>query len=102
MTEQVIAQSLPVGLVEGTGAEKLVISESASRATSYRIVTESIDLQALKSEEANLVAALEAPMPTDKELLLRAIETENMWRAEMARRLEEIRAILGGLNDGRF
>jgi hypothetical protein len=77
--------------------EQLVISKDKLTAIRYKVVAETIDLQALKAEKENLEAELNQKEPSDKEL----IETGKMMhpfymldREYTQRKIDEINSLL--------
>lgn len=59
----------PIGLQEGVETKEKIIKVDEKTAKKYRVVEETIDLEALKREKEQLEAQLQMPEPTQEELI---------------------------------
>lgn len=59
----------PIGLQEGVEEKEKIVKIDEKTAKRYKVVEETIDLEALKREKEDLEAQLQMPEPTQEELI---------------------------------
>lgn len=84
------------GLAEDSEITEKIIRHNAA-ATRYKVMIETVDLDALRWEKAMLEKTLAMPKPSDEELLEYGKSQHPYFadKEEMIKRLEEIEDILG-------
>jgi hypothetical protein len=85
------------GLSKASEVKEEIIKIDENTAKRYRVVEETIDLQALKAEKENLEAELNMKEPRDKELIEMGKMMHPFYRNKdvIIQRLEELNKLLG-------